>query len=89
MTKGSCETAGNDVFDISNFPPRKAFLSASLKGNDLGKVKLNIYNLVYAFQILQAKKDGHGVKLPLFMQGENGRIILGWYREVQNLGNIT
>ena len=87
MTKGSCETAGNDVFDISNFPPRKAFLSASLKGNDLGKLKLNKYNLVYAFQTLQAKKDG--VKLLLFMQGKNCRIILGWYGEVQNLGDIT
>jgi hypothetical protein len=38
VTKGSCETAGDEMFDISDFEPRKAFLSASVKGNGLSRL---------------------------------------------------
>jgi hypothetical protein len=33
MTKGSCRSTGDETFDISNFPPKKAYLSASIKGD--------------------------------------------------------
>ena len=34
MTKGSCDVAEDEFFDINNFAPKKAFLSASIKGRE-------------------------------------------------------
>jgi hypothetical protein len=64
MTKGSCETAGDEIFDISNFAPRKVFLSASIKGDCLGILEI----IVQAFENIIDKKLSHIYDISYCMQ---------------------
>ena len=51
LTKGSCETTGEEIFDINNYLPKKAYLSSSIKGDGL-KVLENLPQLCFFFPIL-------------------------------------
>ncbi|CAB3987504.1 Hypothetical predicted protein [Paramuricea clavata] len=83
MTKGSCETAGEEIFDISNFAPRKAFLSASIKD------VINIFGvetiLIYTAVLLKKKIVFYSPRIETLLNITRAIPQLVWHRQNWNI----